>query len=99
MPALGRFIMDIARIVARNAFNQAPNHQILSKFQSPSPKDVLEVKRLLLKTCKIPIEIVDVIIDYAEYWPRTTVTNGRKNFRVGGADSDTFIVSVNLLGA
>lgn len=38
----------------------------------PSTSDILSVKDVLMK--RLPIEVVDAIIDLAEYWPHTTVT-------------------------
>ena len=53
-------------------------------FRHPSPKNVLDVKRLLFDRFKLPLELADAIIDYAEYWPCTTVTTEGKNFSIGG---------------
>ena len=36
--------------------------------------DVINVKRLLL-TLRLPLEIVDLILDHAEFWPHTTCTS------------------------
>ncbi|KAH8819041.1 hypothetical protein F5884DRAFT_759280 [Xylogone sp. PMI_703] len=38
----------------------------------PTVSDVLMVKRLILHVSELPLELVDLIIDYAEYWPHTT---------------------------
>ena len=38
----------------------------------PSVPDVMVVKAMLLKSIQLPIEIVDLVLDYAEYWPHTT---------------------------
>lgn len=38
----------------------------------PSVGDVLEVKSYLFKKFDLPIELIDTIIDTAEYWPHTT---------------------------
>jgi hypothetical protein len=39
----------------------------------PSSSDVLEVKNILLKSHALPLDIIDAIIDHAEYWPHTTI--------------------------
>ncbi|RDL41635.1 uncharacterized protein BP5553_01614 [Venustampulla echinocandica] len=39
----------------------------------PSISDVLQVKETLLE--KLPLELIDVVIDAAEYWPHTTSIN------------------------
>lgn len=44
-----------------------------SQFETPTVEDVLEVKDILGDAAKLPIEIIDNIIDFAEYWPRTSV--------------------------
>jgi hypothetical protein len=64
---------------------------------SPSPNDVLETKALLLK--KLPLEIVDVIIERAEYWPCISVSTGGRTTVVGsyGNSSDVLIVSISIL--
>jgi hypothetical protein len=38
----------------------------------PSISDVLDVKEFLYNKSKLPYELVDVIVDLAEYWPHTT---------------------------
>ncbi|KAB5547188.1 hypothetical protein GE09DRAFT_1130259 [Coniochaeta sp. 2T2.1] len=38
----------------------------------PSILDVLVVKAMLAKACKLPVELVNTILDLAEYWPHTT---------------------------
>lgn len=39
----------------------------------PSISDVLQVKKTLLE--KLPAELIDAVIDAAEYWPHTTSIN------------------------
>lgn len=62
-------------------------------WERPSVSDVLEVKEILLKVSRLPIEIVEEIVDFAEYWPYTTTTCGVKLAR-GGANEDVLIVSL-----
>ena len=87
--------MDTAK-VALTALHRANDPGPSSVFESPSPNDVLEVKNVLLKAFVLPLEIIDAIIDYAEYWPRTTVSTAGEIFAVGGHGNpreDTFVVS------
>lgn len=87
--------MDTAK-VALMALNRINDPGPSAVFESPSPNDVLEVKDVLLKASLLPLEIVDMIIDYAEYWPRTTVSTAVETFAVGGYGNlreDIFIVS------
>ncbi len=41
-------------------------------LHEPSIADVLVVKAMLIKALSLPPEIVDSLIDLAEYWPHTT---------------------------
>jgi len=71
-------------------------------YYHPSTVDVLTVKDILLALPKrdvLPLELVDTIIDHAEYWPRT-IAKTSKQIRVNGsprrpeAEENTFVVSV-----
>lgn len=95
MAALGRLIMDTAKL-ALTALSGANDPAPSPVFESPSPNDVLEVKDVLLKAFALPLEIIDLIIDYAEYWPRTTVSTAGETLAVGGYGNtreDRFVVS------
>jgi hypothetical protein len=95
MAALGRLIMHTAKL-ALTALNVANDPGPSPVFKSPSPNDVLEVKNVLLEAFTLPLEIIDLVIDYAEYWPRTTVSTVGETFAVGGygnAREDSFVVS------
>jgi hypothetical protein len=99
MAALGRLIMDTAKL-ALTALQGTNDSRLSPVFNSPSPKDVWEVKNVLLKTFTIPLEIIDLIIDYAEYWPRTSVCTAGETFAVGGYGNyreDKFVVSWEML--
>lgn len=50
---------------------------VAPKSYSPTVKDVFRVKATL--RAKLPLEIIDVIIDFAEYWPHVT---GRMKKRI-----------------
>lgn len=61
----------------------------------PFLADVLEVKNDLFKGLKLPMEIVDAIVDFAEYWPHTTTVrrNGELSIRAGrGREEEKLIV-------
>lgn len=66
-----------------------------SERYKPTVKDVLEVKADLLRKFAIPTELIDTIIDFAEYWPyTTTIRNGpTTSVRAGGDTENRFIVS------
>jgi hypothetical protein len=61
---------------------------------SPSPQEIIKVKGLLLKI--FPLEIVDTIIEHAEYWACITVSTGGRTTTVGGygTPEDALIVSI-----
>jgi hypothetical protein len=65
--AVERFIM-----VSGIALDPTNDPEPLPKYEPSSPKAIVEVKELLLK--KLPLKLVDAAIEYAEYWPCTTVT-------------------------
>ena len=70
----------------------------------PSVVDVLVVKVMLNRALKFPPEIVDIVIDVAEYWPHYTVevkwgdntpevVRGRSGFTRDDGPEDKFLVS------
>ena len=61
---------------------------------SPSVQDVLDVKAFLFEKTALPVELLDTIIDYAEYWPHTTVkTTTSTSVMAGAMRENQFIVS------
>ncbi|KAL9598636.1 MAG: hypothetical protein Q9219_004382 [cf. Caloplaca sp. 3 TL-2023] len=53
--------------------NKPSNFAEVAPPVGPSMLEVIQVKRLLLGL-KLPLEIVDLILDFAECWPHTTCT-------------------------
>jgi hypothetical protein len=51
---------------------------------SPTGDDVVAVKKQFLEGHKLPLELIDSIIDMAEYWPHT-----RSVFRRGRGDNNS----------
>jgi hypothetical protein len=47
------------------------------QFESPSVDDVLKVKDIIKESSRLPLEIIDCIIDFAEYWPRNSTMTKR----------------------
>lgn len=47
------------------------------------PEDVQEVKRILAKTRNLPLELVDIILDCAQYWACSTTTIDYTNLQPG----------------
>ncbi|KAL8799264.1 MAG: hypothetical protein Q9182_006031 [Xanthomendoza sp. 2 TL-2023] len=54
--------------------NKLSNFAEVAAPAGPSMLEVINVKRLLL-TLRLPLEIVDLILDHAEFWPHTTCTS------------------------
>ncbi|KAK8122231.1 hypothetical protein PG984_010901 [Apiospora sp. TS-2023a] len=70
-----------------------------------SPADVLVVKRLLMAAGNLPLELADMIVDQAEYWPCSSVTADystlpRKvlGIRGSGNDENKFLLRTEPLG-
>jgi hypothetical protein len=63
----------------------------------PSIGDVLLVKDVLFRKLGLPLEIIDVVIDFAEYWPHTsTIRTGGEEIKVRAGrplTENQFIVS------
>jgi hypothetical protein len=60
----------------------------------PSVRDVLYVKILLHSVASLPLELIDAIIDLAEYWPRTTTVNSAQlSVRSDRNNGNKFMVS------
>jgi len=76
---------------ASSSTPKTPPHQL-------SVKDVFEVKQLLFDRSGLPLELIDVVIDFAEYWPYTsTVLSPRPEsplyVRSGAGHENVFLVS------
>lgn len=81
---------------------QASPQSTESNLHGPSVKDVLDVKQILFERFHLPIELVEVVIDFAEYWPLTTsvATNDADrpiHVRSGAEFENRFLVSNSIL--
>lgn len=95
--AVGRYILQKAK-AAMEALNPTESiHESASTFEGPLLQDVLTVKGILLESYKLPIEIIDTIIDFAEYWPHTTVV-ADNHVNAGRMSEDTFVIRSFPLG-
>jgi hypothetical protein len=59
----------------------------------PSVEDVLAVKDTLGRIAPLPQELLDAIIDSAEYWPHTSTSTTHSSMVRSGADENQFLVS------
>lgn len=62
----------------------------------PSVDDVLYIKNLLHSISSCPLELIDTIIDLAEYWPRTTTINSSRQ-TIRANTGNQFMVSRRIL--
>lgn len=106
MAGLGRYLYNtlsntlwgspsnIGGMDERNEQHESPKrapHQL-------STKDVFEVKQLLFDKFDLPLELIDVVIDFAEYWPSSSSIISRPpevplNVRSGAGHENVFLVS------
>jgi hypothetical protein len=64
----------------------------------PSVEDVFSVKTMLSGSFELPLELVDTIIDHAEYWPHTSVIRTGEDFtiRAGAGHENQFLVRTQI---
>ncbi|KAE9365175.1 hypothetical protein N431DRAFT_353243 [Stipitochalara longipes BDJ] len=67
---------------------------------TPSIQDILSVKQILAAKGKLPLELIDTIIDFAEYWIKTTTcrTNGEISIHAGQDRENKFLLRSYPLG-
>ncbi|KAK8132681.1 hypothetical protein PG999_000854 [Apiospora kogelbergensis] len=70
-----------------------------------SPTDIFTVKKLLMAAGSLPLELADMIVDQAEYWPCSTVAVDYSNvprrllgIRGGHNDQDKFLLRTEPVG-
>lgn len=81
--------------------DDAQETPVVKEPNEPTVLDVIVVKEMLQKALKLPPEIVDSIVDLAEYWPHTTTEIDysrrprlmRKDARGRHPSENTFLVS------
>ena len=78
--------------IAWAAFSRSWRHQTITQYKGrlemvpytasleddfhPAPVDVAIVKAMLHKAARLPPELLDMLLDHAEYWPRSrTIVN------------------------
>lgn len=68
-----------------------------------TPKDCAEVKGIVAKSTGFPLELIDVVMDLAEYWACSVASidysvTPRKSMVIhGSAEEDKFLVSISFL--
>lgn len=75
------FDHDLTSSVLRAAKEPSPPENEPTEYH-PNVEDVFRVRALLLSISSFPLELIDTIIDVAEYWPcSTTLNTGRYSIR------------------
>jgi len=70
-----------------------------SSRYSPSVSDVLDIKSYLFKKFSLPVELIDSVIEFAEYWPHTTtITKTSTTIRAQRDRENQFILRSYPLG-
>ncbi|TGJ84877.1 hypothetical protein E0Z10_g3884 [Xylaria hypoxylon] len=80
-------------------------HPELKNTHKPTPKECAEVKGILGKAASFPPEIVDIVMDFAEYWTcsvssidYSVTSNGLFSIRGGSESENTFLLRTEPLG-
>lgn len=90
-----------------NRFENMPNRQGRSPdrkiIHEPTPKDCIKVKNIIAKASNFPPEVVDIVMDFAEYWACSvasidyTVTASRCHTIHGGRSNENQLLVSPLL--
>jgi hypothetical protein len=67
-----------------------------SETYNPSVEDVFHVKTILHKISSFPLEIIDAIIDLAEYWPHASTVYSSPTRVLSGSGENRFMVGGGL---
>ncbi|KAI1125759.1 hypothetical protein F5Y10DRAFT_246280 [Nemania abortiva] len=75
LPRGGRARIPFRRVPLVNQQLDGPGQPPeLKNYYNPSPKQCIEAKRIIAKATNFPPELVDIVMDYAEYWACTTTS-------------------------
>ncbi|EPE35268.1 hypothetical protein GLAREA_10965 [Glarea lozoyensis ATCC 20868] len=97
------YLTAAIRNTAISIFNPILESEPSEPF-SPTADDVVEVKKFFLESAKLPLELVDAIIDQAEYWPHTRSVFHRHEsenplyVRAGGVEENSLLLRTPPLG-
>ena len=71
------------------------------EYFHPQPKDVVYVRHMLAKSTRLPVDLIDAIFDFAEYWASSTneidfIKEHGTALRINGTgrSEDKFLVSL-----
>lgn len=86
---ISQAVFGSSSAMAANSTNSIPYS---ADRYRPSPQDVLAVKQNLL-SLRLPLELIDTIIDHGEYWPHVKVVREGTALTVRN-DDNRFVVSL-----
>ncbi|KAI0487430.1 hypothetical protein F4859DRAFT_464920 [Xylaria cf. heliscus] len=99
---LGRPRVPFRRVPLTNGPERPPE---LSNTLERTPKDCAEARRLLSKAAKFPPEIIDIVLDFAEYWACSVASvdysvtaNGHLAIPGGGQRENKLLLRTEPLG-
>lgn len=76
MRSFGRYLyaagVDTGNAVLKMTSAVIKPSVVVDEVFQVKPEDVLDVKEFFFDEFKLPAELIDTIIDFAEYWPHTT---------------------------
>jgi hypothetical protein len=82
-----RRMASIFRDLWGSFFSETYNHSV---------EDVLQVKTILHNVSSFPLEIIDAVIDLAEYWPHASTVYSSPTRVLSGSGENRFLVSVQI---
>ncbi|KAI0544716.1 hypothetical protein F4679DRAFT_563895 [Xylaria curta] len=98
----GRARIPFRRVPLTNGPERPP--ELNNTFQR-TPKDCAEVKRILSKAANFPPEVIDIVMDFAEYWACSVTSvdysvtaNGHLAIHGGGEREDKLLLRTEPLG-
>lgn len=76
-------------------------HSESDKSYQPSIVDIAIVKAMLYRAKKLPPDLIDTILDMAEYWIHSTTHLDERISVMGGSEAreNKFLVSISVLRA
>lgn len=71
-PRFGQYLFN-PPLASEEAENPIPESSSSTENRySPTVEDVLDVKKMFIDELELPLELIDSVIDFAEYWPHTS---------------------------
>lgn len=72
MSSIGGYLYNTIRSVVPTLFPTEMDEEPAKSWVGPTVQDVLDVKQFFIERFELPLELIDSVIDRAEYWPHST---------------------------